>query len=327
MNRITKRALAVALALTAGFGGAQRASSQGFPDRPIRLVIPFAPGGALDVIGRPVAEEFQRITGQPMVLENRAGAAGTLAADYVAKSRPDGYTLFMALSGPVTVAPSLMPSLPYDPERDLLPVTYLVNLPNALFAASSVRQDLPGLLAAARAAPGTISFGFPGNGSQGHLAMLLMSQATGTEWLGASYRGASQALADMAAGTISLTFTTYATARGLMADGRVRPIAVAAPRRNASMPDIPTFAELGYPTVDVPLWAGVMAPRGTPAAVLDRLDGALRAAVTAPAVRRFMEELGADVLAQGSTDFAAMLREDRARWAEVIRRGNIRFND
>jgi tripartite-type tricarboxylate transporter receptor subunit TctC len=302
------------------------AMAQSFPDRPLRLVIPYAAGGALDVIGRPVAEQFQRITGQPMVLENRAGANGTIAADHVAKARPDGYTLFMATSGPVTVAPSLMPSLPYDPQRDLAPVTYLVNMPNALFAAGAAGQDLTGVLAAARAAPGRISFGYPGTGSQGHLAMALLSQATGVEWLTVSYRGASQVLNDMVAGTVSLTFTTYATARGLLAGGRVRPIAVAAATRTASMPEVPTFAELGFPTVEVPLWAGIMAPRGTPDAVVARLHEVLGAAITSPSVRHLMEGVGADITAQGPAEFAAMVRADNARWAEVIRRGNIRVD-
>lgn len=296
---------------------------QTFPERPVRLVIPFAAGGALDVIGRPVAEQFQRITGQPMVLENRAGAAGTIAADHVAKARPDGYTLFMATSGPVTVAPSLFPTLPYDPQRDLLPITYLVNMPNALFAVPSAGNDLASVLAAARAAPGSISFGYPGTASQGHLALALMSQATGTEFLAVSYRGAALVLNDMIAGTVSLTFTTYATARGLLADGRVRPIAVAAAARTASMPNVPTFAELGFPTVEVPLWAGIMAPRGTPDAVIARLNEALTAAVTSEPMRQLMQGIGADIAAQGPAEFAAMLRADHARWAEVIRRGNI----
>ncbi|WP_426959187.1 Bug family tripartite tricarboxylate transporter substrate binding protein [Muricoccus radiodurans] len=312
------------LALAALALGVPAALAQSFPDRPVRLVIPYAAGGALDVIGRPVAEQFQRITGQPMVLENRAGANGTIAADYVAKARPDGTTLFMATSGPITVAPSLMGSLPYDAQSDLVPVTYLVNMPNALFAArGAVGQDLAGVLAAGRASPGRIPFGYPGNGSQGHLAMALMSQATGTEWLTVSYRGASQVLNDMVAGTVGLTFTTYATARGLMADGRVRPIAVAAAARTASMPDVPTFAELGYPEVEVPLWAGVMAPRGTPDAIVARLHEVLREAVTSPAVRTLMEGVGADISAQGPPDFAAMLRADHARWAGVIRRASI----
>jgi tripartite-type tricarboxylate transporter receptor subunit TctC len=306
--------------------GMTSALAQSFPDRPVRLVIPYAAGGALDVIGRPVAEQFQRITGQPLVLENRAGANGTIAADHVAKARPDGYTLFMATSGPITVAPSLMPSLPYDPQQDLLPVTYLVNMPNALFAAPNMGQDLNAILAAGRAAPGRVSFGYPGTGSQGHLAMTLMSQATNTEWLGVSYRGASLVLNDMVAGTVSLTFTTYATARGLIADGRVRPIAVAAAARTASMPNVPTFAELGFPSVEVPLWAGVMAPKGTPDAVVARLHEALRAAVTSAPVRALMETVGADITAQGPAEFGAMVRADHARWAEVIRRGNIRVD-
>jgi tripartite-type tricarboxylate transporter receptor subunit TctC len=316
------RSILLGLALLAL--GTSHGLAQSFPDRPVRLVIPYAAGGALDVIGRPVAEQFHRITGQPLVLENRAGANGTIAADHVAKSRPDGYTLFMATSGPITVAPSLMPSLPYDPRTDLMPVTYLVNMPNALFAAGDVGRDLPAVLAAGRAAPGRISFGYPGSGSQGHLAMTLMSQATGTEWLGVSYRGASLVLNDMVAGTVSLTFTTFATARGLIAGGQVRPIAVAAAARTASMPNVPTFAELGFPAVEVPLWAGVMAPRGTPDAVVARLNEALTAAVTSQPVRALMETVGADIAAEGPAPFRAMVEADHARWAEVIRRGNIR---
>lgn len=317
--------IAVFAILLAAIGLPSAARGQSFPDRPVRLAIPFAVGGTLDVIGRPIADAFQGITGQPLVFEHRAGANGTIAADFVAKARPDGYTLLFAISGPVTVAPSLMATLPYDPQRDLVPVSYLVNMPNALFAAgNNVGQDLAGVLAAGRARPGRITFGYPGTGSQGHLAMTLMSQATDTEWLGVSYRGASQALNDMVAGTVSLTFTTYATTRGLMADGRIRPIAVASERRTAAMPDVPTFAELGYPTVLVPLWAGIMAPRGTPDAVVNRLHEALAAAVTSPSVRQFMDNLGAEVTAQGPAPFGEMIREDFARWAEVIRRGNIR---
>jgi tripartite-type tricarboxylate transporter receptor subunit TctC len=187
-------------------------------------------------------------------------------------------------------------------------------------------QDLNAILAAGRAAPGRVSFGYPGTGSQGHLAMTLMSQATNTEWLGVSYRGASLVLNDMVAGTVSLTFTTYATARGLIADGRVRPIAVAAAARTASMPNVPTFAELGFPSVEVPLWAGVMAPKGTPDAVVARLHEALRAAVTSAPVRALMETVGADIAAQGPAEFGAMVRADHDRWAEVIRRGNIRID-
>lgn len=306
--------------------GMSSALAQTFPDRPVRLIIPYAAGGALDVIGRPVSEQFQRITGQPLVLENRAGANGTIAADHVAKSRPDGTTLFMATSGPITVAPSLMPSLPYNPQQDLVPVTYLVNMPNALFAAPNAGRDLRTILDAGRAAPGRISFGYAGTGSQGHLAMSLMAQATNTEWLGVSYRGGALVLNDMVAGTVSLTFTTFATARGLVAGGQVRPIAVASAQRTASMPDVPTFAELGFPSVEVPLWAGVMAPRGTPDAVVAQLNAALRAAVTAEPVRALMATVGADIAAQGPAEFGAMIRADHDRWAEVIRRADIRID-
>jgi tripartite-type tricarboxylate transporter receptor subunit TctC len=303
------------------------ALAQSYPDRPVRLVIPYPAGGSLDVVGRAVGQRFQELTGQPLVLDNRGGASGTLAADYVAKSRPDGLTLVLASAGQLSIAAALQPGLPYDPRTDLVPVTWLVTSPFAMFASAQFGvTDLAGVLARGRAAPGTIPFGSPGNGSLGHLALEMFAQATGTRWLHLPYRGAALVMNDMAAGTVALTFTVPASALPMVQGGMLRPIAIAAPERSASMPDMPTFAELGLPQVDCPLWLGVMTPKGTPAPTVARLNSVLLETLRDPTVQAGLARSGATITGHGPAEFAALLEADYPRWGEVIRRGNITLN-
>jgi tripartite-type tricarboxylate transporter receptor subunit TctC len=295
-----------------------------YPDRPVRLLLPYPAGGSFDVLARPLAMHFQDATGQPLVVDNRGGANGMIAGDLVAKAKPDGYTLFMASAGPTTIAHALYRTMPYDPRTDLVPVTALVSMPFALFSTASFpARTVPELIEAARAAPDTITIGLPGNGSVGHLAAALFAQATGTRFALIPYRGASQVLTDMTSGSISLIFTAVASAKPLLDAGQLRAFAVAAPQRTAALPDLPTFAELGLPQVDAQLWIGVMAPAGTPAPVIARLNALLVDAMASPAVKAAMATVGADILAQGPDQFAALLRDDYPRWAEVVRRGNI----
>jgi tripartite-type tricarboxylate transporter receptor subunit TctC len=299
----------------------------GFPDRPVRLVIPYPAGGSLDVVGRAIGPAFQEMTGQPLVLDNRGGAAGTLAADHVAKSRPDGTTLVLASAPQLAIAAALQPNLPYDTRTDLVPVTWLVSTPFAMFAsAASGLTDLAGVLARGRAEPGKVPFASPGNGSLGHLALEMFAQATNTQWLHVPYRGAAPAMNDMAAGTVALTFTVPASALPMVQGGRLKPIAIAAPERSPAMPDMPSFAELGYPQVDCQLWLGVMAPKGTPQAVIERLDAVFQAALRDPAARATLDRSGATIVGNGPAAFARLLEADHPRWGEVIRRGNIKLD-
>lgn len=315
------------LALCLGAALPQAAQAQRFPDRPLRLVIPYPAGGSLDVVGRAVGQRFQELSGQPLVLDNRGGASGVIAADHVAKSRPDGTTLILASAPQLSIAAALQPNLPYDPRGDLVPITWLVSTPFALFTAAQFPpRDLAGVLAAGRANPGRIAFGSPGNGSLGHLALAMFAQATGTEWLHVPYRGAAPVLNDMAAGMISLTFTTIASARPMVEGGQIRPIAIAAPARSPALPEMPSFAELGLPQVEVPLWLGVMAPRGTPAAIIERLNALFLEAMADPGVQRSMAAAGATVVAEGPVRFSELLEADFPRWGEVIRRGGITLN-
>ncbi|WP_421990146.1 Bug family tripartite tricarboxylate transporter substrate binding protein [Roseococcus sp.] len=318
--------LASPLALTAP-ALARSAWAQTYPDRPVRLVIPYPAGGSLDVVGRAVGQKFQEMTGQPLVLDNRGGASGTLAADYVAKSRPDGLTLILASAAQLSIASALQPGLPYDPRTDLVPVSLLVSTPYALFAsAASGVTDLAGVLARGRARPGQVPFGSPGNGSLGHLALEMFAQATGTQWLHVPYRGAAQVMNDMAAGTVDLTFTVTASARPMVEADKVRPIALAGPERTDVLPQMPTFRELGYPQVECELWLGVMAPKGAPPAIVARLDAIFQEALRDPEARATLARSGAAITHQGPAQFARLLESDYPRWGEVIRRGNITLN-
>jgi len=301
------------------------AQAQTFPDRPVRLIVPYPAGGSLDTVARPLSQLFQEATGQPMVIDNRGGGNAVVGTDFVAKSRPDGYSILLGTSGPLAIARGLGTALPYDP-GDVVPVTNLVNIPFTLFASTRMpERTLAEIVAAARARPDSITFGLPGQGSVGHLAQAMLSQATDTRWLTVQYRGAALALNDMAAGTIALTFTTIASARPLIEAGHIRAVAVTGSRRTGAMPDLPSFGELGYPQVNAPLWIGAMVPRGTPAPVIERLHAILSAAMASPVMRAAMAPVGADISGDGPAAFAAMLREDDERWGTVIRRGNIRL--
>jgi tripartite-type tricarboxylate transporter receptor subunit TctC len=307
-----------------GIGLAGSAAAQQFPDRPVRMILPYPVGGSFDVVARPLAQRFEAITGQTLVIDNRGGANGMIAADLVAKSPPDGYTLLMASAGPVTIASALYHDMTYDPHKDLVPVTALVTMPFALFATASFpAHSVADVVVAARAKPDTIAFGLPGNGSVGHLAEAMFAQATDTRFIAVPYRGAGPAMTDLASGAVVLMFTTVASAKPLVDAGKLHGLAVAAAHRSAAMPDMPSFAELGMPQVEAALWIGAMAPAGTPAPVVARLDALFVEALASPLVTTAMATVGADILAQGPDDFAALLRADFPRWAEVVRHGNI----
>ncbi|MBV8169699.1 MAG: tripartite tricarboxylate transporter substrate binding protein [Alphaproteobacteria bacterium] len=300
------------------------AAAENYPDRPVRLLLPYPAGGSFDVVARPLSQYFLDTTGQTLVIDNRGGANGMIAADIVAKAKPDGYTILMASAGPITIARALYHTMAYDPRTDLVPVTGLVSLPFALFSAASFpARSVADVVAAARAAPDTVTIGLPGNGSVGHLAAAMLAQATGTRFALIPYRGAAPVLTDMTTGSIALCFTTAASAKPLLDGGQVRALAVAAPRRTSALPDLPTFAELGLAQVEAALWIGMMAPADTPPPVVARLNRLFLDALASAPMRAALEIVGADILAQSPEQFGALLRDDYPRWADVVRRGDI----
>ncbi len=312
-------------ALLAPFAAPAVARAQGFPSRPVRLVLPYAPGGAVDIIGRAAGTRFAELLGQPFVIENRAGAGGTVGAEAVARSAPDGHTLLLTNPAQVGIARALSPRLGYDPAA-LTPVTLLAETPQALFAATaSGIGDVGAALAAARARPGAVAVGTPGQGSFGHLLLELLTRSAGVSFLHIPYRGATLVLNDMAAGTVPLTFTTVASAKGLLDSGTVRGLAVASDRRTAGMPEVPTFAEAGIAGMAAPLWFGITAPPGTPDEIVATLHRAFAASLATEEVRGLMARVGADIVAGGPDRLRRAMDDDLGRWDAVVRAANIRL--
>ena len=286
-----------------------------YPERPVRMLIPYPAGGGLDLPGRAVAQKFADSTGQQMVIDNRGGAGGLIAGEIVAKALPDGYTLFLASNGQISIAPALYEKMPYDPIKDFVPITHFVDTPMVLFVnAQYPVQSVADLVAAAKAKPGTIGAGLSGVGGVSHLTLELFKQRASINLLPVPYRGAAPALADVAGGTVPLIFSTLAAAKPLLDGGRVRALAVASAKRTSGLPNLPTFAELGYSGMDAPLWIGMMAPKGTPPAIIARLNAEFSKALAA-----------ADVKERLATQSADIIRKDTERWRQVVKTAHIKI--
>ncbi|CAM3663992.1 ABC transporter substrate-binding protein [Bordetella sputigena] len=291
------------------------AAAGSYPDRPVTVVVPYPAGGSLDTVGRPIAQMFEKATGQPMILENAGGAGGLIGAGKVVKSTPDGYTLLLASNGQVTIAPLVYKDMPYDPVRDLLPVVHLVDQTAVLYAgAKSPYKTFADVVAAARPGQESIQFGSSGSGSISHLALELLAQKMGAKFNHVPYRGAAPALQDLAGGQVPLLFTFVGSAKALTAAGMVRPLAVASARRLPALPDVPTFAELGYPGVEASVWIGLMAPKGTPADRIGRLAQEVGELLKRQDFQKLMADNNMEVKGGSIQAFRDMMRADAARW-------------
>ena len=316
-------AIFLAMCVTAPLATAAEAP---YPNRPVRMLIPYPAGGGLDLPGRAVAQKFVESTGQQMVIDNRGGAGGLIAGEIVAKATPDGYTLFLASNGQISIAPALYAKLPYDPIQDFVPITHFVDTPMVLFVnAQYPVHSVAELIAAAKAKPGTIGCALSGVGGVSHLTLELFKLRANVNLLPVPYRGAAIGLADVAGGTVPAIFSTLAAAKPLLDGGRIRALAVASARRTGGLPNLPTFTELGYSGVDAPLWIGMMAPRGTPPNVIARLHAEFTKALAAPEVKERLATQSADIVATGSAEFDAMIKRDTARWREVVKTANIKI--
>ncbi|HKC44636.1 MAG TPA: tripartite tricarboxylate transporter substrate binding protein [Burkholderiales bacterium] len=302
------------------------ALAQAWPNKPIRLVVNFPPGGAADQIARSVGVPLGEALGQPIVIENRPGANGNIGADAVAKSPPDGYTLLMSSGGAFSVNPHLYTKLPFDPVKDLVPVAAAARILVFLV----VRPDLPAksvdeFVALARANPGKLTYGSPGSGSSPHIAGEMLKRAANIDIVHVPYKGAAPALTDLLGGQLDFMFDPGIGLPQVRA-GKLRLLAVGSPKRSPLFPDTPTLAEAGMVGFDADSWFGFYAPAGVPADILARLNREINRALQTPAVRDRITGLGAEAVALSADEFAALQRADRERFGVVVREAGIKLD-
>lgn len=324
MTMLTRRALGgFTLAMISA-----PALGQAWPTRPIRIVVPFPPGGSTDLLARRLAERMTASLGQTVLVENRPGAGGTTGADMVAKSAPDGHTLLMGVTGSNAIAASLFPNLPYDPVRDFAPVSRLVSAPLVLVVnPASPARDVAGYIAAARAAASApLTYATPGNGTSMHLTGEMFSQRAGVPLTHVPYRGSAQATTDLIAGLVNSSFADVLVTLPHIQSGAVRALAVTSPERHPLLPNVPTVSEAGLPGFEATSWQGLFAPANTPAPVLARLHAEVAAALALPEIRDPFAAQGFIVAASTPAEFATLVREEVAKWREVVRAGNVTLN-
>ncbi|WP_424813068.1 tripartite tricarboxylate transporter substrate binding protein [Roseococcus sp. YIM B11640] len=319
----TRRALGAGIAaLAAPF--VAHAQSQPWPARPLRIVVPFSPGGSTDVLARRLSERLATALGQTVLVENRPGAGGTTGADYVAKSPADGYTLLMGVTGSNAIAQSLYPNLPYDTVRSFSPVSRVVSAPLVLVANNAMpAQDMAGYIAAAKAAPNTVTHATPGNGTSMHLTGELFAQKAEVRLVHVPYRGSAQAMTDLIAGQVVSAFADILVILPQIRAGAVRPLAVSSLTRHPLLPGVPTMAESGLPGFEAFSWQGLFAPAGLPAPVMDKLYAEVARAMQAPEIQESFAAQGFIVEATPPADFAAFVASETARWGAVVRAGNV----
>ena len=313
--------LTVALLVSAGGAGAQ------YPERPIRMIVPQAAGSATDNVARLLAPELGRQLGANVVVENRPGGALTIGIDAVAKSAPDGYTLGQGPVGALAITRHMVAKLPYDIERDLQPVA-VVTTGYMLLAVSpkSPFGSVAELIAFAKKNPGKLSNASSSNGSPGHVSGELFKHMTGTDIVHIPYKGGAPAIADLVAGNVELMFESTNSIAPHVRSGRVRALAVTGRKRSLSLPEVPTLDESGVPGYEVNAWSGVIAPAGLPRPILERLNQAINAAIVAPGTKERFAQLGSEGGGGTPEEFAALIRRDSAKWAEVVRRSGARID-
>ncbi|WP_375199048.1 Bug family tripartite tricarboxylate transporter substrate binding protein [Cupriavidus metallidurans] len=321
--RIALRVLLATTAIAALPLGAHAADA--WPSRPIQLLIPYPPGGSADLLARPLGAKLQERLGQPIVLDYRPGAGGTIATQALARSKPDGYTLIMVLAAHA-INPSLYPKLPYDTRKDFAPVSLVANLPLILAGSPSLKaRNVPELIAAAKAAPGTITFGSAGNGNTGHLAGELFDSMAGVKMTHVPYKGSAQVVNAMLAGDIQLTFDSISTSMPQIRAGRMTALAVTSAKRAAMAPDVPTLAEAGVPGFDINGWYAILAPAGTPRAVVDKLSSEIAAVLTQPELRSQLAANGYEPVGSTPAALGAHIDAELVRWNKVVREAGVKL--
>jgi tripartite-type tricarboxylate transporter receptor subunit TctC len=326
MSMLRRQSWTTLLIVSTGLGvaGLTHAQAPAYPTKSIRMVIALAPGGGVDTTGRFLAQSFNQMWGQPVVADNRPGAGGTLAAEIVARSAPDGHTLLMTSSG-YTITPSIMKT-PYDPLKDLLPVTMVAVSPGVMVVHPSVPvKTVKELIAFARARPGELFYSSSGQGSAQHLTVALFAQMTGLDMTHVPYKGTAPSITDVVGGRISLTVASVISTRPMFTTGKLRALAVVGAKRTPALPDMPTVAESGVPGFGVDNWYALFMPGGTDRAIAVKVQEAVSRVVLEPETRKMFLAQGLDVVASSQEEFAKLVAQETARWAKVVKALNIQL--
>jgi tripartite-type tricarboxylate transporter receptor subunit TctC len=317
-----KRILAAILLAAAGAAGAQS-----WPSKPLKIIVPYPAGGTSDILARALSPGLQAALGQPIVVENKAGATGNLGADYVAKSAPDGHTLLLADIGSLAISPSVFSTLPFDPVRDFAPVIMVAYSPHLLVVHPSVpAKDARELVALAKAKPNSFNFAVSGIGGANHLAGIDFAQRAGIKWTYVPYKGGSQALTDMVGGQANVMFNGMLATYPFVKEGKLKVLAISSAKRFAAAPEIPTVAESGMPGFETGSWQGIVAPAGTPPEVVNRLHATVTAILATPEMKDRLDKAGAEVRPMSPAQFGAFIRDERDRWAKVVKESGARFD-
>jgi tripartite-type tricarboxylate transporter receptor subunit TctC len=303
------------------------ALAQSYPSKPIRWIAPFPPGGGTDVISRTIAQKLTEAWGQQVIVENRPGSGGTIGLATAAKSAPDGYTVVLGQLANMGIAPGLYAKLPYDPVRDLAPVSLVLSAPLILVAHPSLpAKNTKELLALARAKPDSITFGSPGNGTTGHLAAEMIKSTTGVKMTHVPYKGASPAITGLLGGEIAIYVSTIPPALPMMKAGRLKALGVTSTKRTATLPDVPTISESGLPGYEVTNWYGVMLPAGVSKDLIARLNAEVARILRLPDVQQRFQGEGGDVAPNTPEQFAAFIKSEIAKWDKAIKASGARVD-
>ncbi|MBB1629305.1 tripartite tricarboxylate transporter substrate binding protein [Cupriavidus sp. UME77] len=306
-------------------GASAPALADAWPNKPIQLLIPYPPGGSADLLARPVAAKLQERLGQPVVLDYRPGAGGTIASQQLARAKPDGNTLIVVLAAHAINA-SLYPKLPYDTRKDFAPVSLVANLPLILAGSPSLKaRTVPELIAAAKAAPGQLTFASAGNGNTGHLAGELFDSLAGVKMTHVPYKGSAQVVNAMLAGEVQLTFDSISTSMPHIRSGRLKALAVTSARRATLAPDVPTLSEAGVPGFDINGWYAVLAPAGTPSAIVERLSKEIAAVLAQPELRANLASNGYEPVGSTPAALGAHIDAEITRWSKVVKDSGARL--
>ena len=301
------------------------AIAETWPTRPIRFIVPFAPGGGGDVVGRIIGQRMSEQLGKPLVIDNRAGGGGTLGCELAAKAAPDGYTLLLGNVGPIAVGPALYPKLAYDPVRDFAPVTMIASFPNLLVANPGLPfKTVPELVAYAKSRPGTLNFASAGAGTSTHLAGELFKSVAGIDVVHVPYKGGAAAMTDIIAGQVAYYFGTMPSSMPLAKAGKLRALAVTSLTRSPAAPEVPTIAESGYPKFETAAWYGLMFPTGTPREIVARTNAATMSVLALSDIRERLVHEGSEPMGSTPAQFSAYIKAEIAKWSGVVKAANLK---